>query len=144
MDRTYQSDVLGVSHLGRAESAFLRIGRHVRQALLTADPTARKEVLSQITQSEAETFQMIESFKTKTFRESTRASLARVEAQLQIYLRHVSAVAELLAKNTEQADQEAQARLKSPSFVESANQVERALARPCWPRRMAPENPLRK
>ncbi|MBK6650580.1 MAG: MCP four helix bundle domain-containing protein [Betaproteobacteria bacterium] len=71
LDRTYQSDVLGVSHLGRAESAFLRIGRHVRQALLTADPTARKEVLSQITQSEAETFQMIESFKTKTFREST-------------------------------------------------------------------------
>ena len=42
LDRTYQSDVLGVSHLGRAESAFLRIGRHVRQALLTADPTARK------------------------------------------------------------------------------------------------------
>ncbi len=126
LELTYESDLLGVSYLGRAESSYLRIGRHIRQAVLVESVDLQDESLRQVSKYEAETIELLDSAKSKAFREITRKALARTEALFHVYMRNVDAVVEQAAKHTKQADAVAEQLLTSKKFVQDASQLEQS------------------
>ena len=124
LERSYESDLLGVSYIGRAESAFIRVGREMRQALRSADTHLREQSVALIRAHHAEVEANLSRVDDKIFREETRNALTQARSSFEHYYSKVDQICDQLAHNTESSNAEAVALFNSEAFDKAAKDVE--------------------
>ncbi len=124
MQRTFDSDLLGLSNAKSAQNQYNIIGRALRQAVLSSDANKREEAFLELRQAQSQMDTEIAELRPRIFREDARLALRQLDAELAAYRDNVGQVVALLQQGR---GAEATDRISSDSFQHAGKQVSAAL-----------------
>jgi len=124
IQRMYEKDLQGVSNARAVQFHYATMGRHLRQALLTADPSLQALASQQIEREHAQLQRELDQLHQRVFRDINRAHLAAFERDYATYRRNMTAVLQLARQGRLQ---EARAQASSPQFADMGDAVANAM-----------------
>ncbi|MBB2495718.1 PAS domain S-box protein [Aquipseudomonas ullengensis] len=92
----YEKELLGISSAREAQVNYILIGRHLRQAVLAPDASARQEALALLAQTRSAVPQAIAELRPRILVEEDHRTLAEFEAAFTVYIRDVDKAVTLL------------------------------------------------
>jgi two-component system, sensor histidine kinase and response regulator len=100
IQRSYETDLIGLSRTKEVQAQAILLGRVVRQALLASSPQQRTEMLQQILQVRSKIEQQISLLQKLPLQPQTQAAVQRFKTGYEQYLRQLEAqVVPALQKN---------------------------------------------
>ncbi|MGY8563215.1 response regulator [Paracidovorax citrulli] len=124
IQRMYEKDLQGVSNARAVQFHYATMGRHLRQALLTADPSLQALASQQIESEHAQLQRELDLLGQRVFRDTNRAHLATFERDYAAYRRNMAGVLQLARQGRLQ---EARAHASSPQFAAMGDAVANAM-----------------
>ncbi len=89
LERTYESDLLGVSNAKDAQVRYVIIGRAIRQALIAPDVAGRELALRQLADAQSNLQHELGELQRRVFREDVKQALAVFNDAIAVYQRNV-------------------------------------------------------
>ena len=126
MQRTIETDLLGLSNAQSAQTQYNIIGRVLRHALLVPDANKREEALQELQQAQTQMDKEIAELRTRVNKDDTRQVLSQFETELLTYRNNVDKAAALLRQGSvgEAAD-----RVSSDAFQRTGKIASEALSK---------------
>ena len=109
----YEKELQGVSNARAVQYHYATMGRHLRQALLTADASLRDEAVRQLEREHTELLREVEELRGRIFREENRRNLVTFEQGYATYRQNVGLVLQMARQGRLE---EARQRVSSPEF----------------------------
>ena len=126
MQRTFESDLLGLSNAQSAQTQYNIIGRVLRHALLASDANKRVEAIQELRQAQAQMDQEITELRMRVSKDEARLALHLLETEIAIYRDNVDKAVALLQQGNMS---EATDRVSSEAFQRSGKLASAALSK---------------
>jgi signal transduction histidine kinase/CHASE3 domain sensor protein len=126
MQRTFDTDLLGLSNAQSAQTQYNTIGRALRQALLSVDVNKRQDALQELQQAQAQMDSQVAELRPRVLRDDAKSALSQFDVALALYKDNVGKAVGLLQQGRVG---EATDRISSDFFQNSGKQVSAALSK---------------